>query len=184
MTDPLLDRRSMLRLGGGLWASTLLSLELSAFAARAADNRTSGTLAVLDEPLARTLEAVTARILPTTETQGAREAGAIWFIDAILANDLAEALPLLRAGASGLDDGAPGSFAERTPAQQDAQLRSVEDSEFFDLMHFLTLAGTFTQADYGGNRGGLGWDLLGFDRRHHWTPPFGFYDAAAAEGRE
>jgi hypothetical protein len=23
----------------------------------------------------------------------------------------------------------------------------------------------------------MGWDLIGFDHRHAWAPPFGYYDA-------
>jgi hypothetical protein len=69
-----------------------------------------------------------------------------------------------------------GDFSALAPAAQDVRLRAIEDGEFFGLMHFLTLAGTFTMSAYGGNRGEIGWDLLGFDRRHHWDPPFGHYD--------
>jgi RNA polymerase sigma factor RpoD-like protein len=135
-----------------------------------------GAFAHLDAALAATLEAVTARILPTTDTPGAREAGAIWFIDAALATDLGDALPLLQAGAAELDAVSGGDFSALAPAAQDVRLRAIEDGEFFGLMHFLTLAGTFTMSAYGGNRGEIGWDLLGFDRRHHWDPPFGHYD--------
>jgi hypothetical protein len=71
---------------------------------------------------------------------------------------------------------APPSSTPCPAVTQDVRLRAIEDGEFFGLMHFLTLAGTFTMSAYGGNRGEIGWDLLGFDRRHHWDPPFGHYD--------
>ena len=51
-------------------------------------------------------------------------------------------------------------------------------------MRFLTIAGTFTLPDYGGNREGVGWKLIGFEPQHMYQPPFGFYDAEyAREGR-
>jgi gluconate 2-dehydrogenase gamma chain len=176
MPTPTLDRRALLKLGGGLWAASALSLPLAAIARNATMQRDDGAFAHLDAALAATLEAVTARILPTTDTPGAREAGAIWFIDAALATDLGDALPLLQAGAAELDAVSGGDFSALAPAAQDVRLRAIEDGEFFGLMHFLTLAGTFTMSAYGGNRGEIGWDLLGFDRRHHWDPPFGHYD--------
>jgi hypothetical protein len=37
----------------------------------------------------------------------------------------------------------------------------------------------FALPSWGGNRDLAGWALLGFDSRHAWQPPFGFYD----EGR-
>lgn len=180
-----MDRRTLLRIGGSLWGSTLLTLQFPAIAARAADNRAAGTYQVLDDALANTLEAVAARILPTTSTPGAREAGAVWFIDAVLtSDDLADTLPLLRAGAAALDEGAGGSFPGQDAALQDLQLQAIEEGEFFALMHFLTLAGTFTTSEYGGNRGEVGWDLLAFERRHHWDPPFGYYDGAQSGDAE
>jgi hypothetical protein len=30
--------------------------------------------------------------------------------------------------------------------------------------------------EYGGNREGLGWKLIGFEDRHIFEPPFGYYD--------
>ena len=51
------------------------------------------------------------------------------------------------------------------------------DLEPVQERHIVSLAGTFTMSRYGGNRGEVGWDLLGFERRHHWQPPFGYYDA-------
>jgi hypothetical protein len=35
----------------------------------------------------------------------------------------------------------------------------------------------FAMPAWGGNRDGAGWALLGFDSRHVWQPPFGYYDA-------
>jgi hypothetical protein len=40
----------------------------------------------------------------------------------------------------------------------------------------LTVIGMFTMPAYGGNRGGAGWKLLGFEDSHAFHPPFGYYD--------
>ena len=40
----------------------------------------------------------------------------------------------------------------------------------------------FADPSWGGNREQAGWKLLGFDPRGIWQPPFGAYDATAAEG--
>jgi gluconate 2-dehydrogenase gamma chain len=189
-----LDRRSLLKLGGGLAASTFLSLPLVTIARSAVENHTSNQFVALTPALSETLEAVAARILPTTQTPGAREAGAIWFIDAAVAGILSDSadadqsavLPLLENGARDLDDragssGRDASFTTLATEEQDALLVQIENSDFFGLMHFLTLAGTFTLPAYRGNRGEVGWDMLGFERRHSWEAPFGHYDAGVHE---
>jgi hypothetical protein len=35
----------------------------------------------------------------------------------------------------------------------------------------------FSLPEYGGNKDELGWQLIGFEDRHVWTQPYGFYDA-------
>ena len=131
------------------------------------------------------LEAIAARIIPSDDTPGAREAGVIHFIDQALGDFMAESAGDLRAGLASLDalaagaaDG--GSFAALPPAAQDELLRQVEATPFFELMIYLTVAGMFALPSYGGNRDYLGWALLGFSSSHAWTPPFGHYDALLA----
>ena len=51
-------------------------------------------------------------------------------------------------------------------------------------VRYLTLAGMFSLPEHGGNRDQIGWRLLGFENRHAWQPPFGFYDADYAERGE
>jgi hypothetical protein len=34
----------------------------------------------------------------------------------------------------------------------------------------------FSSPKYGGNYQGSGWKLIGFEDRHVFTPPFGYYD--------
>ena len=68
------------------------------------------------------------------------------------------------------------SFASLTSAQQIEYLTSVERTPFFDTTRLLTLLGLFSMPEYGGNRNGVGWKLIGFDDQHAFQPPFGYYD--------
>jgi hypothetical protein len=156
----------------------------AALAKAAMNSREAGNFKVFTSKEAAVVEAFSARIIPTTDTPGAREAGAVWFIDAVLANGFADALPVIRDGISALDQSASGDFAAAAPDTQDALITAIEDGPAFELLHFLTLAGTFTMASYGGNRGEVGWDLLGFERGHHWQAPFGYYDGQLASTNE
>jgi gluconate 2-dehydrogenase gamma chain len=88
----------------------------------------------------------------------------------------------MREGLAALQATADGTygkarFSALQPDQQDALLHAIEATEFFETARFLTIAGMFTLPDYGGNREHIGWDLIGFDHRHAWAPPFGYYDA-------
>lgn len=126
--------------------------------------------------------AIASRILPSDDTPGATEGGVIYFIDTVLGSSRSELLAPLREGLASLQAVADASFgstrfSELPPDQQDALLRTVEKSDFFATVRFLTLAGMFALPEYGGNRDHIGWDLLGFDHRHVWQPPFGYYDA-------
>ena len=165
----------------------MLALHLPAIAAAAgaaAAARDAGAPFVnLSALEAAGLEAVAARIIPTDETPGAREAGVIHFIDQSLGSFMAEVSGELRGGLTALDTRAAATggkaFAELDEAAQDALLRDIEQTPFFGLMQYLTVAGMFSLPSYGGNRDHLGWKLLDFDHRHGWSPPFGHYDAEA-----
>ena len=63
-----------------------------------------------------------------------------------------------------------------TSAQQIAFLTTVDQTPFFSTTRLLTLLGMFSLPEYGGNRDGLGWKLLGFEDAHVFTSPFGYYD--------
>ena len=74
-------------------------------------------------------------------------------------------------------------FSELDEEQQDAYLGSQEQTPFFGFLRVLTLMGTFGLSTYGGNRNGVGWQLLGVDpMQHAHQPPFGFYDAQYRQG--
>jgi hypothetical protein len=140
---------------------------------------------------AREFEAIAARILPTTDTPGAREAGVIWFIDKtygwIYADFLAGDRAMLADFQSGVAAAFPGAelFSDLEEADQDSYLTGRQNTEFFETVHFKTLAGVFGMASYGGNHENVGWKLLGMDGPPHaWSYPFGYYDAEYMEQQQ
>jgi gluconate 2-dehydrogenase gamma chain len=161
---------------------------LSASACTARDK--AAAFEVLSVPESRELEAIAARILPTTDTPGAREAGVIWFMDqsfgSIMKNQLGMARDGLAEFHSGIAEAFPGAerFSDLEESEQDTYLKSQEDSGFFNFVRFLTLAGFFGMSSYGGNKDNVGWKLLGLDGHHQsYQPPFGHYDAEYMEGK-
>ena len=131
---------------------------------------------------ARVVAAVCARIFPSDESgPGATEAGVVIFIDRQLAGPYGrdkyrytkgpwpESYPehgyqgkqspseIYRAGIKTL-----GDFASLSPAQQDAKLKSIETSRFFQLLRTHTIEGMFSDPMHGGNAGLIGWQLVGY----------------------
>jgi gluconate 2-dehydrogenase gamma chain len=128
------------------------------------------------------VEAIAAQIVPTDSTPGAREAGAVYFIDRALATffsqlagDYRTQLAAFQAGFRERHPGA-GPFASSPSEQQIEYLREIERTPFFNTTRVLTLLGMFSLPAYGGNRDGIGWKLIGFEDRHVFQPPFGYYD--------
>jgi hypothetical protein len=128
------------------------------------------------------IEAVAAQIIPTDDTPGAREARVVYFIDRALATFLAQLgsdyraqLAVFQAACREQHPGV-ASFASLSSAQQVEHLRAVDRTPFFETTRLLTLLGMFSLPAYGGNRDGVGWKLIGFEDRHFFQPPFGYYD--------
>ena len=128
------------------------------------------------------VDAICAQIIPTDETPGAREAGAVFFIDHALAtffSHLADGfrreLAHFRADCAARFPQAR-TFAALAEQQQIEFLHTVERTPFFGFVHTLTVIGMFTSPSYGGNRDLVGWKLLGFEDQHIFIPPFGYYD--------
>lgn len=158
-------------------------LATSAAACRARDE--GRPFRVLSDLEAADLEAISAQIVPSGDSPGAREAGVIYFIDGALADLEAESLDLVRDGLAELRREIRSkygvlSFAALDEAPQMEALDAVEDTPFFGSIRYLTLAGMFSHPTYGGNRNEVGWDLIGFDQRPA-PPPFGYYDAEYSE---
>lgn len=150
-------------------------------AASGAANPDGTALHFLSEDEARDVDAIAAQIMPTDDTPGAREAGALYFIDRSLSTWAAGVADPFRAGLRDFRAGFSAiqpsqSFAAADSAAQLAYLTQVDGTEFFENLRKLTLLGMFALPSYGGNKDGAGWKLLGFEDTHAFTPPFGYYD--------
>jgi Gluconate 2-dehydrogenase subunit 3 len=128
------------------------------------------------------VEAVCAQIVPSGATPGAREARAVYFIDKSLSSYFGVLAPDYRKGLAEFQSqfraGQPSqSFAAANATTQEAFLKTVDRTPFFETTRLLTVLGMFSSPKYGGNYQGSGWKLMGFVDQHAFAPPFGFYDA-------
>jgi Gluconate 2-dehydrogenase subunit 3 len=146
------------------------------------------------------IDAISARIIPTTETPGAHEAGVVFFIDRALvtfAKDnqklYADGLHDLQARAHELFP-AVEKFSAATPEQQDQILESFDPQSsregrrpfrqsggaqsFFETVRVHTISGFLIDpdSDKRGNRDGAGWKVIDRENQHMFQPPFGYYD--------
>ncbi len=131
------------------------------------------------------IEAMTARLIPGDDGPGAREAGAVFFIDNSLAGMVKEQAPLFADGMQSVakavakQHGAAARFSTLTTAQQDAILTGIEKTEFFGALRFATIAGFLSLPKYGGNKDYVGWQYIGQEHTLEQKAPFGWYDAPA-----
>jgi len=145
------------------------------------------------------IEAISARIIPSDETPGAREAGVVYFIDRALVTfateeqkTYREGLPQLQARVRELFPTVQ-KFSAGTAEQQDEVLQTFDSSNhsggrmyrgagngasFFEQIRVATIVGFLIdpESDRGGNRDGVGWKVIGRERDHMFQPPFGYYD--------
>jgi hypothetical protein len=179
------NRREFLFGAAGALAATWIATQWPAIAAAhaaataAAGGRTA--LAFLSATEARDVEAIAAQLVPADQDPGAREAGALYFIDLSLTTWCSGHAADFRDGLRGFQAKFAatrpiGGFADADESTQQAFLRHEEKSDFFDRVRALTLIGLFAAPKYGGNRDGLGWRLIGFKDEHVFAPPFGYYD--------
>ena len=185
MDDQTLTRRALL--GSAISALPRSAIVLSmpailAACSRAAQNRLDGIdLQVLGGDEAEEFAAIADRIIPPDDTPGAREAGAVHFMDTVLGDQRERELQILRDGLQELQNRTSAEFqTDRfsllSNDQQDQLLREIENTEFFATVRYLIVAGMFALPEYGGNRDGAGYDLIGFAPQGAWFPPFGYYD--------
>jgi len=149
--------------------------------------------------MAAEVDAMVARIIPTDETPGAREAGVVYFIDRALATFASDVQNVYAEGIAEVQTRVrtmfPGveKFSLATGEQQDEVLGSLEDKtastdrpfaprpsapQFFETLRQHTILGFLIDPDSGarGNHDGVGWQVLGREREHTFQPPFGDYD--------
>jgi gluconate 2-dehydrogenase gamma chain len=151
----------------------------------------SGAVTFFNAHEAATVDALAARIIPgSAEDPGAREAGAVVYIDRALAGPYRDLQRLYRTGLAALDDSCRQqhgqAFADLGEDQQDAVLERLAQGEwesalgaeraesgseeadiaflpyFFAVVRQHVVEGTFGDPVYGGNRDTAGWRLLGF----------------------
>jgi gluconate 2-dehydrogenase gamma chain len=143
------------------------------------------------------IEAMAARIIPSDDTPGAREAGVIYFIDRGLTTFAVGDQQKYRDGFPELQNAvhekfpAVEKFSSASPEQQDEILRVMDVQKpsggragrnqrvaftFFDTVRLHTITAFLIDPEFGGNRGAVGWKLIGRDNEHMFQPPFGYYD--------
>lgn len=195
MISEELTRRTFLQGSGTFVGSTLLRAGVPAVAAvsqAACTARDEGAeFETITDAEAREIIAVAARILPTTDTPGATEAGAVYFFDKALGSFFADNLEYGRMQLAGFQSGIAKAYAgaerfsDLDEADQDAYLKTQEQSPFFQGARILTIFGVFSMSRYGGNRDNIGWKLVGMDGPPHaWSYPFGYYDAEYTKEQE
>ena len=141
----------------------------------------------LDAGTAAEIEAIAAQIIPSTGGPGAREAGVIYFIDQALATFASDDRHAYRTGMAQLQQCRRELFphsttiASLTGPQQITLIRTLETSDFFELLRTHTVLGFLGDPRYGGNRDKVGWHQIGFEDRMAYQPPFGYYDATASQ---
>lgn len=164
---------SLLRVG----APALIAITQAACTAK----QESAPFVTLGAAEAADFAAIAARIMPTTDTPGANEAGVIYFIDRALGAEMSSALEYLRAGLAQLNADT-SRFADDDDDTQDQRLSKIEDGDFFNTMWMLTMFGFFSMSKHGGNKNNVAWDLIDFEGDHGaWEHPFGHYDAQYAK---
>jgi len=191
LDKPVTSRRDFLKSGGSAvgasWFALNTSLILSACQTAQTNKAEKTAYASISAAQAAELEAIVDQIIPADETPGATDTGVVYFIDAALGGFMAGNMESLQQGLQDLTARANSMsaddslFSELSFDQQTTLLKEIEETEFFETLHFLTMMGMFCLPKYSGNRDEIGWDLLGFDHQHVWQAPFGYYDAAVHE---
>ena len=173
---------------GSAWIASNWSaiLEAQEHAQRAVASALPVKFEFLSPDQAVEVESVAAQIIPTDDTPGAREAGAVHFIDRALTTFdrdrqavYTQGLRDLQAKTQELVPGAT-KFSGLSPDQQIQVLKAIEKTPFFAQIRTHTITGFLANPEYGGNRNEIGWKLVGFEGKFHYQPPFGYYDAEAA----
>jgi len=204
MTNDLSRRGFLARAGAGVSAAWLSAhwpavLAASGHARKAAQSGAPAKLEFFSVDQAKEIDAIIARIIPTDDMPGAREAGAVYFIDRALTTFASDDQNAYREGLlqlqARIQEVFPGvqKFSAATPEQQDEILRSFDQNtqagrrrafsagagqNFFETLRVHTIIAFLIDpdSDSGGNRDGVGWKVIGRDRAHMFQPPFGYYD--------
>ena len=198
------NRRQFISRAGGVagaaWISTHwpAALEAASHAHRAAQSGKAYKFQFFTPDEAKEVEAMSARIIPTDDLPGAREAGVIFFIDRVLSTFASddqpkyrEGLPILQARTRELFSGVE-KFSAANAEQQDQILKSMDEDNkdqgarrgrngrsaqtFFEAVRIQSIAGFLIDPESGNNTGVAGWKVIGREEQQSFQPPFGFYD--------
>jgi gluconate 2-dehydrogenase gamma chain len=140
-------------------------------------------LTFFTEQQAAEIEAMTAQIIPTDQTPGAREARCLYFIDRALSTFARSSQPAYLPGLRELQAKTQqlypegGKFSALLSGQQIKTLTEIEKTPFFNMVRTHTIIGFLTRPAHGGNYDKIGWKLIGYDDSLNHRPPFGYYDA-------
>jgi len=187
-----LSRRGFLRstgtLTGAAWLRLMGPAGIAIAETACSAKQEASPFKVLGADEADDFAAIAARIIPTTDTPGANEAGVIYFFDNAFAAEMSDQLERARAGLAkfnaALGEAHPDveRFSDLSEDDQDAFLSTQESGNLFGLTWAMTMFGFFAMEKYGGNKDHIGWDLIGFEGHHGpWQYPFGYYDAKVHE---
>ena len=147
-------------------------------------------LAFFNEGQAAEIEAMTAQIIPTDGTPGAREAHCMYFIDRALSTFDHGRQPMYIQGLQDLQAKTQqlypdaGKFSALTSEQQIKVLTDLEKTPFFNTVRRHTIIGFLSRPVHGGNHDKIGWKLIGYDDSLNFKPPFGYYDAQALSAKK
>ncbi len=189
-----LSRRRFLQSTGALSGTSLLKIGMPALAmitqAACSAKQQQAPFTTLNVAEAADLAAIAARIMPTTDTPGAADAGVIYFFDRALGDEMKSDLPAIRSGLEALNNTVaalhPGKaqFASLSDDDQDRALAKIDGNAFFGLVWLLTMFGFFAMSRHGGNKDNIAWDLIGYPGHNGaWQTPFGYYDGEYDEGQ-
>ena len=175
-------------------------LSAAAHARQAVQSTSSAKFEFFSPEQAAEIDAISSRIIPTTDTPGAHEAGVVFFIDRALVTFAKDDQKLYAEGLTGLQARAHelfpavDKFSAATPEQQDQILESFDPQSsgagrrpfrpsagaqsFFETIRIHTISGFLIDpdSDKRGNRDGAGWKVIGRENQHMFQPPFGYYD--------
>ena len=166
MTEP--TRRRILELALAGQAAAIAEAQQHAHAESKTASGEQRRLQSLSTEEADDVAALASVIIPSGSTPGAREAGAVYFIDRALATfdrhkreTYRQGLRLARARREELFPGST-SIAGLAAGDQIRLAQAIETSEFFDLLRMHTTMAFLGPPEYGGNKGQAGWKLIGF----------------------
>lgn len=181
MDESAISRRILLQGGAASLLQSLLPVSATLVASACTARDDNAVYRFLADDDARDFAAMAARIIPTTGTPGATEAGVIHFFDQAFASEMQGAYELAHSGLGTLNASiADGRFADQVAATQDSLLAGIEGQPFFELVRVMTIFGFFAMSKHGGNRDHTSWAMIGFEGHNGtWQPPFGYYDAQA-----